>query len=77
MEKAMEEWKAYVAQDEQLKEDFKELFEEEKEETTEEETDQSKETKPAHTHTPPPQQQQHKPTQTAVKTVRPHSKKGS
>jgi hypothetical protein len=29
MEKAMEEWKVYVAQDEALKEDFKELFEEE------------------------------------------------
>jgi len=35
VEKAMEEWKKYVSQDQKLKEDFKELFEEEKEEVNE------------------------------------------
>ena len=39
MEKAYEEWKNYVAQDEQLKDDYKELFVEEETESTEESTE--------------------------------------
>lgn len=35
IDKSMDEWKEYVSQDPQLKEDFKELFEEENTETAE------------------------------------------
>jgi hypothetical protein len=49
IEKAMEEWKNYVAQDEVLKEEYKELFEEEKTaDETEPETKENSEQTHAH-----------------------------
>ncbi|MDD4155340.1 MAG: hypothetical protein PHY08_02100 [Candidatus Cloacimonetes bacterium] len=43
MEKAMDEWKAYVAQDEELREELKDLFEEESTDEVNEETANNKE----------------------------------
>ena len=66
-EKAYEEWKVYVSADEQLKEDFKELFEEDEKDEEEEVVEEKKDED--HVTTKPKSATSTKPVKTTAKTT--------